>query len=89
MKLTALLTLKTAGLKAETANARIKSFEEKQNNFVTRRFSPGYGDRELKTQKDFLKWLGAVQIGISLTEACLMQPEKSVSAVIGAWKIIK
>ena len=89
MKLNALLTLKTAGLKAETANARIKSFEEKENNFVTKKCSPCYGDRKLKTQKDFLKWLGAAQIGISLTKACLMQPEKSVSAIIGAGKIIK
>lgn len=71
---------------AETANARIKSFEEKENNFVTKRFSPGYGDWELKTQKDFLKWLGAGQIGISLTEAFLMRPEKSVSAIIGVKK---
>lgn len=55
MKLNALLTLKTAGLKAETANARIKSFEEKENNFVTKKFSPCYGDRKLKTQKKFFK----------------------------------
>lgn len=47
------------------------------------RFSPGYGDWELKEQKRLLHQLNASQIGVTLTNAYLMQPEKSVSGVIG------
>lgn len=48
-----------------------------------KRFSPGYGDWELKEQKGLLHQLNASQIGVTLTDAHLMQPEKSVSGVIG------
>lgn len=69
-----------------SAAEQIKEFEEKSNNIMTRRFSPGYGDWKLETQKEFLKWLGASHIGIRLTAAYLMQPEKSVSALAGVQK---
>lgn len=68
------------------ANAQIKALEEKNNNIITKRFSPGYGDWILETQKEFLKWLGAAHIGIRLNESFMMQPEKSVSALIGVMK---
>lgn len=45
------------------------------------RFSPGYGDVPLSFQRPFLEWLEARRIGVTLTESCLMQPEKSVSAL--------
>lgn len=48
-----------------------------------KRFSPGYGDWELKEQKGLLHQLNASQIGITLTAGHLMQPEKSVSGAIG------
>lgn len=48
-----------------------------------KRFSPGYGDWELKEQKGLLHQLSALQIGVTLTSAHLMQPEKSVSGAIG------
>lgn len=48
-----------------------------------RRFSPGYGDWELKEQKGLLNQLNASRIGVTLTNGFLMQPEKSVSGVIG------
>lgn len=66
-----------------SANVQIRDFEEKNNNLTTKRYSPGYGDWHLSGQKEFLKWLGAEQIGISLTPGFLMKPEKSVSALIG------
>lgn len=50
---------------------------------IINRFSPGYGDWELKEQKRLLHQLNASQIGVALTDAHLMQPEKSVSGVIG------
>ncbi|MDR2426903.1 MAG: hypothetical protein LBD46_07005 [Endomicrobium sp.] len=67
----------------KSANLQIKQFEETQNNMTTKRFSPGYGDWKLDSQKEFLKWIGAGGIGIFLGGACQMIPEKSVSAIIG------
>lgn len=49
------------------------------------RFSPGYGDLPLETQRPLLQVLdSARRAGIVLTETLLMVPSKSVSAVIGA-----
>lgn len=48
------------------------------------RFSPGYGDFPLSAQRPLLDSLNARQTaGIALTDALLMVPQKSVSAVIG------
>ena len=65
------------------AYEQIKKIEAENNNIVTKRYSPGYGDWAIESQKDFLEWLGASHIGISLNKAFLMRPEKSVSAIIG------
>lgn len=49
------------------------------------RFSPGYGDLPLATQKPLLAALDAQRrAGITLSETFLMMPSKSVSAIIGA-----
>ena len=53
----------------------------------TPRFSPGYGDLPLKTQKDVFALLDCSRkIGISLNESLLMTPSKSVTAVFGLKK---
>lgn len=50
----------------------------------TPRYSPGYGDLPLSVQRDFLAAIdGHKNLGITLTEACLMIPSKSVTAIIG------
>lgn len=56
-----------------------------QNNVKLRpRFSPGYGDLGLVTQKDVLKCCdSAKKIGVTLTERLMMIPRKSVSAIVG------
>lgn len=56
--------------------------------FVLRpRFSPGYGDLPLETQKALLSTLDAGRkAGISLSESLLMLPQKSVSAIVGLGK---
>lgn len=46
------------------------------------RFSPGYGDVPLSYQAPLLNWLEAWRVGVTLTDGLLMQPEKSVSALI-------
>ncbi len=48
------------------------------------RFSPGYGGVSLEYQKDVLSFLDAERkIGITLNDALMMQPVKSVTAFIG------
>ncbi len=52
--------------------------------YLTDRFSPGYGDLPLSLQPDFLDALDAPRrIGVTCTSSCLMIPAKSVTAVIG------
>jgi len=56
--------------------------EKKQT--ITARFSPGYGDLPLETQKEFFKLLDCNRkIGLSLNDSLLMTPSKSVTAVFG------
>lgn len=48
------------------------------------RFSPGYGDLPLNIQPRLLQFLNAEkQLGITLTDALLMMPSKSVTAIVG------
>ena len=47
------------------------------------RFSPGYGDWDLTAQEKLFTISGAEQIGISLSSAMMLEPRKSVTAIIG------
>lgn len=50
----------------------------------TRRFSPGYGDLPLQTQKELFALLDCGKhIGVSLNDSLLMMPSKSVTAIFG------
>ncbi len=60
------------------AEAALRGFD---TNF---RFSPGYGDLPITTQRDLLNALDAGRkIGLTLTDSSIMIPGKSVSAIIG------
>lgn len=51
---------------------------------ITFRYSPGYGDLPLKTQRDFINTLRADKsIGLTASEHYLLFPRKSVTAIIG------
>lgn len=63
--------------------------EIKKTTVTTIRFSPGYGDWAINNQKEFLKWLAADKIGVSLSETFQMSPRKTVSALIGIENSIK
>lgn len=52
-----------------------------------RRFSPGYGDLDLKNQVILFKLLDIEKLGVTLTEDFLMIPEKTVTAIAGIKKI--
>lgn len=51
---------------------------------LTVRFSPGYGDLPLSLQREVIEALDCGRtIGVTLTDSLLMQPSKSVTAIIG------
>lgn len=51
------------------------------------RFSPGYGDLDISSQKDFFKLLPITkQLGVTLSENYMMTPTKTVTAFIGVIK---
>jgi hypothetical protein len=68
------------------AYEQIKTYEENNNNFITKRYSPGYGNWKLEDNREFLDWIGAEYIGIKLSKFYQMKPEKSISALIGVAK---
>ena len=47
------------------------------------RYSPGYGDWDLTAQEKLFKISGAEKIGLSLSSAMMLEPRKSVTAIIG------
>lgn len=48
------------------------------------RYSPGYGDVALETQRPLLAYINAQRLtGITLSDACLMSPSKSITAIMG------
>lgn len=52
--------------------------------YLTDRFSPGYGDLPLELQRDICALLDAQRrLGVQVTASLLMNPTKSVTAVIG------
>lgn len=52
--------------------------------YLRPRFSPGYGDFSIFHQKDLLNILDAPKkIGLTMTDAYMLTPTKSVTAVIG------
>lgn len=52
--------------------------------YLTDRFSPGYGDLPLTIQPAILTATdSARRLGVTATESCLLNPQKTVTAVIG------
>ena len=70
--------------KVEEVNRKIRNEHTAEGLYLRPRFSPGYGDLPLTLQKDIIRILNTPKtIGVSLTDACLMVPSKSVTALIG------
>ena len=56
------------------------------NKGVKNRFSPGYGDFSIETQRDIFRILKPLnKMGVFLNESLLMSPSKSVTAIIGIY----
>lgn len=63
---------------------QIKELAKKEGYYTNFRYSPGYGDFPLDTQKGISAVLGCQKaIGLTVTDSLLMIPQKSVTAVIG------
>ena len=61
-----------------------REYEQQNGVFLTPRFSPGYGDLPLYTQKDIFFHLDCPKsIGVTLNDSLLMSPTKSVTAIAG------
>lgn len=58
-----------------------------ENLYLRPRFSPGYGDFSIQHQREILDMLDAPKrIGLTMTDAYMLAPTKSVTAVIGISK---
>lgn len=65
-------------------NGEITKQAEEAGLFTRPRFSPGYGDLPIETQKEIFSVLDCPRkIGLSLNDSLLMSPSKSVTALIG------
>ena len=73
-----------ADMFADELEEEIRKGLPEETPYMTGRFSPGYGDLPLDTQRDLIRALDAERkIGLTLNENNLMIPMKSVTAIIG------
>ena len=49
---------------------------------VGKRYSPGYGDFDIKHQKDILTMLKSETIGLYMTDSYMLLPSKSITAIL-------
>ncbi len=69
---------------ADAAEAQLRSQLAQEGRYLTGRFSPGYGDWEISVQSKLAAALDtARRAGLYVTDANLMTPRKSVTAVLG------
>lgn len=74
----------SAAVEQVCRKAEEEIFADVQGKFRTWRFSPGYGDLPLELQGVFLGFVNAQRrIGLTVSESCMLNPTKSVTAVIG------
>jgi hypothetical protein len=62
-------------------------FSRERRQLTKKRFSAGYGDFSLDNQRWIHQALMLDCIGVSITESCMLTPEKSVTAVLGIEEI--
>lgn len=69
---------------ADAMCERLAQSIQQENLYLTRRYSPGYGDFPLEIQQPLLFALDAFRkVGLSCTQSCLLTPTKSITAVVG------
>ena len=63
------------------------AFSRERRGLTKSRFSAGYGDFPLDNQRWIHQALILERIGVTITESCMLIPEKSVTAVLGIEQI--
>lgn len=72
---------------ADVAENDLVAFASSQHLYTNARFSPGYGDLPLDTQRPLLACVDAQRgIGLGLLSSNLLVPTKSVTAVVGMFE---
>lgn len=67
---------------ADWLNHQIDTAAQKRGLSTAFRFSPGYGDWQITVQNDIIRLAQGDTIGIRVTEASMLLPRKSVTALI-------
>lgn len=84
MALAAVLDACASAAVEDVCNQLCAGIARQLERTLTFRFSPGYGDLPLALQQDFIRSLDTPRkIGLTLTESCMLAPQKSVTAVLG------
>ena len=69
---------------AATAEETLRAQAAENGEFLTGRFSPGYGDFPITFQRELLHLLDAPRaIGLTVSESGILLPRKSITAVLG------
>lgn len=69
---------------AEELTTRLKAEYRKRGQFLTGRFSPGYGDLPLELQDSLLEVLNTRRaIGLTVSKSSILLPRKSITAILG------
>ena len=69
---------------ADTAGNILAKLYKNEGLFLTGRYAPGYGDWPLTAQRQVSTLLELPKnLGVTVTESCLMLPRKSITAVMG------
>ncbi len=76
-----------AGLLAEKLADQLQAFVQEQlqqGEYMTIRYSPGYGDFPIETQRDVVRMLDTQkQMGLTVNSGGILIPRKSITAICG------
>lgn len=64
-----------------------KELVRERRTLKLKRFSAGYGDFDIRFQADVYHILKMETLGVTITETCILMPEKSVTAFCGISKV--
>ena len=68
---------------ANALNLQLTAIARHSKNFLTTRFSPGYGDLGLDLQQDIYQELALDELGVQIDKKQVLLPNKTITAIIG------
>ncbi len=74
-------------LAEQSAKILLERFYTGSNYELSKRYSPGYGDFKLEMQKEIFELFDGETVGVKLSKSFYMEPEKSVSYIVGVKQI--